>query len=131
MKEETGAQLYFMVCKQQWTQLYLMVGTQLLVAITGIAQPPSFSRDVKRINLNNTTGCLFLCLQNEADALSGMAKMMSIKSNLEIGCSPMQLAEAAMPSEPHSEPCRPKTEQCSQAAPLQVQLLHPQPDKPQ
>jgi hypothetical protein len=76
MKEEKGVQLYFMVCKQQWTQLYLMVGTQLLVAITGIVQPPSFYRDVKRIKLNNTTGCLFLCLQSMADALLGMAKMM-------------------------------------------------------
>jgi hypothetical protein len=71
MKEEKGAQLYLMVCARLQTELYLMVGTQLLLLWLEL-QPSSCHRPFIGTP-SKTTDCLFLCLQGVADALPGMA----------------------------------------------------------
>jgi hypothetical protein len=56
MKEEKGAQLHLTVCTQLRMQLYLMVGTRLLLLYLDL-QASSCHRPFTR-ELNKTTGCL-------------------------------------------------------------------------
>jgi hypothetical protein len=61
VKEEKWAQLHLVVCTQFRTQLYLMVGTQMLLLWWNL-QASSCHRPVTGTS-NKTTGCVFLCLE--------------------------------------------------------------------
>jgi hypothetical protein len=73
MKEENGAQLHQMVCTLWQTQLYLMVGIQLLLFWLNF-QASSFLPITG--TLMKTTGRSFSCLHVVADALPNMATTM-------------------------------------------------------